>query len=149
MFLRAEAFRAKAFAARFLGGVVGAAPEPEAEEVSPVGGWERLQHVFRRPQTEEEKRKERERLGIIPREQRKIERAAKAIAKRIAERPSVDIEAEILRASEFNKLMADISARNKEIIGGLSLFLVQAIQARILEELRDEDDAIAMLLLEM
>lgn len=122
----------------------GAAPEPEVQQ-QPTGGW--LPRDFGRAQTEEERRKERERLGIIPKEQRKIDRAARSIAKRV-ETPQ-QAEAEILRAKEFDTLMSDISARNNEVMEGLAALLAQAILARILEDLRDEDDAIAMLLLEM
>ncbi len=121
------------------------APTPEPEQFY-SGGWDlRYRH-----QTEDELREERERLGIIPREQRKLERAAKSIAKRMEPGVSLDVlKQEVLRAEEFNRLMADISKRNQLVIDGLAYLMAQAIEARILEELRDEDDAIAVLLLGM
>lgn len=148
MFLRAAAFRADAFAARFLGGEVGgAAPEPEAQR--PTGGWN-FPPEYGRRQTDEERREERERLGIIPKQQKGLDRAARAIAKRVDPgRSPEEIAAEVAKAKEFDKIMADLTARNRQVIEGYALMVMQAIQARILEELRDEDDAIAMLLLEM
>jgi hypothetical protein len=100
--------------------------------------------------TDADIREERERLGIIPREQRKLERAAKSIAKRIDPGQSPEeIAAEVARAKEFDKLMAEITARNAAVVDGLALLLMQSLHERILQELRDEDDAIAMLLMEM
>lgn len=133
-------------------------PQPEAAQFY-SGGWERAKqrakslHNLYPQQTDEERREERERLGIIPREQKKLDRAAKSIAKRIDPGQSAEqIAAEVMRAKEFDGLMSDISARNQEIIDGLdgmALLMAHAIQYRILQELQDEDDAIAMLLLEM
>lgn len=123
------------------------ATTPAAAVQTYSGGWFIPQYRY---QTDDEKREERERLGIIPREQKKLERAARAIAKRIEPGVSLEqLQQEVMRAEEFNRLMADISQRNRDIIDGLALMMAQAIEARILEELRDEDDAIAMLLLEM
>jgi hypothetical protein len=145
MFLRCAAFRADAFAARFLGGEVGGADTA----ATPTGGWNRLPRRFSRPQSDDELRAERERLGIIPREQKKLDRAARAIAKRVTARDAVAVEMEITHAREFDQLIADITARNNAVMEGLAMMLMQSLQARIMEELRDEDDAIAMLLMEM
>jgi hypothetical protein len=121
-------------------------PEPEAA-TTPTGGWERLPPSFGRRQSDEELREERERLGIIPREQKKLDRAARSIAKRVDD--PAKAEAEIMRAKEFDKLMSDITARNNQVMEGLAAMLVQSLMLRVLEEMRDEDDAIAMMLMEM
>lgn len=118
-----------------------------ADTVTPTGGWSFPPDYGR---SAEDRRKERERLKITEREQRKIDRAAKAIALRVGDdRSPVAVETEIAHAREFDKLIADITARNTAVMEGLALLLMQSLQARILEELRDEDDAIAMLLMEM
>lgn len=119
--------------------------EEEAPEQTSGGSWG--YYSPRRP-TDDDIRKERERLGILPR--RKIERAAKAIAKRIDPGQSQEeIAREVARAKEYDQIMAELTARNQAAIEGIGLMVMRAIEAQILEQLREEDDAIAMLLMEM
>lgn len=130
-------------------GEAGGSPPIPLTPNQPTGGWA-FPPQMGRVQTPEERRQERERLGIIPRQQKGLDRAARSIAKRVD--PGIspeELQRRIAEAKEFDKIMADLTARNQQIIDGLALMIMQAIQARILEELRDEDDAIAMLLLEM
>ena len=142
-------FGARYYGPRYWGPAPGDGVEPPAPEVQQSGGVWDYYHSPRRP-TDDEIREERERLGILPREQRKLDRAAKAIARRIPQAASeAEIAAEIERAKEFDKIMADLTARNRQALESFALLIRQAIEWRILEELRDENDAIAMLLLEM
>lgn len=152
MFFRAAAFRADAFAARFLGGEVGGdTPDPDpAPAVQPTGGWSFPPDYGRSAdERRREREQERERLEITAREQKKLDRAAKSIAKRVTARDAAAVETEIAQAREFDLLIADITARNSAVMEGLAALLLQSLMARVMQDLRDEDDAIAMLLLEM
>lgn len=112
-------------------------------------------------QSTEELREERERLGILPKQQKALTKVAKRIAKRVEPLASPqEIEREVRWAEEFNLLIADLTARNRQVMDGWSLLIARAIEARImaairaererlLAEQRDEDDAIGLMLMEM
>lgn len=149
MFLRAAAFRADAFAARFLGGEVGGAgPEPEpTPEQQPTGGW----LTFHQFQAELRRRREREReeLEITESEQRAIDRAATKIARSL---PGVGLAAPlearqaVLAAPQFDALLMTLRPSEGEIQA-----LVSAILLRIawMAAEQEEEEAIVRLMMEM
>lgn len=144
MFFRAAAFRADAFAARFLGSEVGGAPEP-APEQQPTGGWHTLPRDFGRSQHAEARRRERERLGIEPAQQRAIDRAAVKIAPTVTQGGLVSPQA-VIAAPAFDRLLMIVRPSEGDVAA-----LVQAILDRLawMAEQDEEDEAIPRLMMEM
>lgn len=132
------------------GTVEGAAP---VVEETPSGGWD---YLSPRRETAEERRLERERLGIIPAQQKAIDKAARKIAKRLDETdysaPAREMRERIERAAEAlalaNRLATELRRPREEMLA----LALEAIEARLAwmqaqaEFERDEED-VALLLL--
>lgn len=131
------------------GGVV--PPEPPAPEVQqPTGGWTKGS-FWTRQQTADEVRKERERLGIIPRQRKIITRTARKIEERAdAFRGLQSIRAEIEASAEFAAMLQALAIEDAERRMAIAAFAAQEIERRILEAIEaEEDELIELLLIEM
>ena len=125
-----------------------AAGDQEAP-AAPTGGWSRLPRDFGQPQTREARRRERERLGIEPAQQRAIDRAAVKIVRAM---PGIGLDAPlaarqaVLSAPAFDALLMALRPSEGEIV-----VLVQAILDRLawLAAEQEEEEAIVRLMMEM
>ena len=112
-------------------------------EPTPTGGWA---FQFYR-ETAEQRRRERERLGIEPREQKKIDRAATKILKTLPEGLNVSRETliqAVMAAPQFDALL--MALRPSE---GMAAALAEAILLRVQwiteqQRLAEEDEAMAL-----
>jgi hypothetical protein len=112
----------------------------------PTGGWSRLPPEFGRPQTKEARRLERERLGILPKQQRAIDRAAVKIA---ASAPTITrggllSAPQVIAAPAFDRLLGIVQPTEGQVLA-----LAQAIVDRIawiVAQQQAEDDETEMLL---
>lgn len=127
-----------------VGGVTPPTPEPE---IRPAGGWV-SPPGYERHETAEMRRGERERLGIIPKQQRAIDRAAvkiAAMAPAITAGGLLDAPA-VIAAEPFDRLLATLQPDE-----GMVMALAQAILDRIawMQAEADEEEAIVRLMMEM
>ena len=123
------------------------APTPSGVP-APTGGWKTLHHFGRTP-TKEETRRERERLGIVPKQAKKIEKLAEKLADRIeAEQPN-EILIQIKADREFQILLATFAKRDAERRAMIAEFAAKLILAEIISARDEEEAAIITLLMEM
>lgn len=122
--------------------------EAAAAVISPTGGF-RFPPDYGRVQTAEARRRERERLGIEPAQQRAIDRAATKIARAL---PNVGLAAPqdarqaIVAAPQFDALLMALRPPEGEIMA-----LAQAILDRLawMAAEAEDEEAIVRLMMEM
>lgn len=117
----------------------------ESGAQNPTGGWVSLPRDFGRTQTAEARRRERERLGIEPAQQRAIDRAAVKIASVIAQGGLVSPQA-VIDLSAFDHLLTLLRPTEGEVMA-----LAQAIVDRLLwmAAEQEEEEAVVRLMMEM
>lgn len=140
-----RAFPAVYFGNRYFApGGDAAPPEPEAPAQQPAGGF-RFPPDYGRTETAEQRRLERERLGIEPAQQRAIDRAAVKIA---ASYPQAGLLAppQVIAAPAFDRLLAVVQPTEGQIMA-----LAQAILDRLawMAAEQEEEEAIVRLMMEM
>jgi hypothetical protein len=121
--------------------------EAASTTVTPTGGW-RAPPGFDRHETAEMRRLERERLGIIPKQQRAIDRAAVKIAAMpppVTQGGLLDAPA-VMAAPAFDRLLAALQPTEGQVMA-----LVEAIMLRLawMQAEQDEEEAIVRLMFEM
>jgi hypothetical protein len=118
--------------------------EPETPEQQPTGGW-RTPPGFERHETAEQRRLERERLGIIPKQQRAIDRAAVRIAASVPVGGLLAPPA-VMAAPAFDRLLTALQPTEGQVMA-----LVQAIMLRLawMQAEHDEEEAVVRLMMEM
>ena len=153
MFLRAAAFRADAFAARFLGGEVGGvAPEPEVQPGSTTHGggdhdyemrvrawWDRIEVLRAEKQTAEARETQREAALKAARDAAGMaEQAAKRKGIRRAERQRAQAEvAEAKRTvTALENELGDVAAQIAEIESAMAELTALIDAERVLREQR-------------
>jgi hypothetical protein len=114
---------------------------------TPTGGW-LSPSGFYHHETAEMRRRERERLGIIPKQQRAIDRAAVRIAAEAAPTPSGGLLAApaIVASPSFDRLLSVLQPSE-----GAVALLVQAILDRMawIAAEAEEEEAIVRMMMEM
>lgn len=123
-------------------------PTPEPA-VTPTGGWKNWRSIYKREQTKDEIRRERERLGIVPRQARKIERVADDLVDRIDAYEPNAIVAQITASQEFSALLDALAKRDAERREMIAQFAANLILTRILQDREQEEAAIVTLFMEM
>lgn len=154
MFLRAAAFRADAFAARFLGGEVGGVTPPTPPAAPSSGGspgyYRPIGDDYRTPADiiRRRRREERERLDLTEAQQRKIDRAAAKIAATAPPEVKGGLLAApaVMAAPAFDRLLTALRPTEGQVMA-----LVQAIMDRLawMQAEQDEEEAVIRLLMEM
>lgn len=124
-------------------------PAAQEQAVTPTGGWENWRNIYRRQQGKDEIRRERERLGIVPRQAKKIERVADRLADEITAYEPNAMVAQITAAQEFKALLDALAKKDAERRSVIAEFAANLILQRILEEREGEERAIVTLLMEM
>jgi len=142
------------FAARYFGsrywGPAGSItpPEPTPTVETPTYGWLNWRNIGRQ-QAKDEIRRERERLGIVPKQAKKIEKVADDLSDEITAYEPSAIEAQIRASAAFNALMADLARKDMERRAQIAEFAANLILLQILRDLEDEEAAIMTLVMEM
>lgn len=146
MFFRGQFWAGQYWAGQFWGETGGAPPEPPAPPPSATGGWERgTYHFLDSRRVKEARRRERERLAITPRLQRKIDKTAQKLAREgLLGRPAIAIMA----TPAFEALLAALRP-GPEAIESMAAELLAAIEARMRRMHEAEERAIIRLWMDM
>ena len=121
-------------------------PTPTVE--TPTGGWENWRNIYKRERSKDEIRKDRERLGIVPRQARKIEKLADRLADDLPAEPN-DILVQIRASEEFNSLLKMFAQRDAERRAQIAEFAAMEIMRMVLAQRDAEEEAIIALILQM
>ena len=138
-------FGASYYGPRYFGPAGGATP-PVTTTVTPTGGWDLS--FLNRQRSKDDIRRERERLGIVPKQAKKIERLADKLADDLPPEPN-QMLVQIMASKEFNKLLQAFAQRDAERRAKIANFVAQLMLIRILQEREEEEAAIVTLLMEM
>ena len=124
----------------------GPAPEP-TPPAQPTGGWRHFPPAWGRRETAEDRRRERERLGIEPKQQRAIDRAA---AKIVQTYPRAGLLAapEVAAVPQFDRLLGIIQPTEGQILA-LAQAIVDRIAWIVAQRQADEDEEEMLLRLMM
>lgn len=132
------------------GGQAPLSADVPASQTSP-GGW-RSPPGFERHETPEMRRRERERLGILPKQQRAIDRAA---AKIVASAPTVArggllAVPQVIAAPQFDRLLSIVQPTEGQVMA-LAQAIVDRIAWIVAQEAADaeETEQILRLMMEM
>jgi hypothetical protein len=123
-------------------------PTPTVE--TPTGGWN--QHTLRnlgRQQSKDDIRREREKLGIVPRQAKKIEKLGDRLADEITAQEPNAIVVEIMANREFQKLLQAFAQRDAERRAQIAEFAAQMILMAVIAQRDAEEEAIVTLIMEM
>lgn len=120
----------------------------DSTSVTPTGGWENWRNIYRRERTKDDIRRERERLGIVPKQAKKIERLADRLADDLPPEPS-QMLVQIMASAEFNKLLQAFARRDAERRAQIAEFAAQEILRMVLAQRDAEEEAIVALILQM
>jgi hypothetical protein len=122
------------------------APTPAVE--TPTGGWENWRNIYKRERSRDEIRRERERLGIVPRQAKKIERLADRLADDLPAEPN-QMLVEIMASEEFAKLLQAFAKRDAERRAQIAEFAAAEIMRMVIAQRDAEEEAIVALILQM
>lgn len=122
-------------------------PTPAPTE-TPTGGWENWRNIYKRERSKDEIRKERERLGIVPRQAKKIEKLADRLADDLPAEPN-EILVQIRASEEFNSLLKMFAKRDAERRAQIAEFAATEIMRMVLAQRDAEEEAIVALILQM
>ena len=121
------------------------APTPEPT-VTPTGGWDLT--FLNRQRSKDDIRREREKLGIVPKQAKKIERLADRLADDLPPEPS-QMLVQIMASEEFNKLLQAFAQRDAERRAQIAEFAAQEILRMVIAMRDAEEEAIVALILQM
>lgn len=137
-------FGAAYFGPRYWGPAKGGAVPPTVE--TPSGGWDL--RFLSRQRSKDDIRKERERLGIVPRQAKKIERLADRLAEELPAEPN-EILVQIRASEEFNALLQMFAQRDADRRAQIAEFAALEIMRMVLAQRDAEEEAIIALILQM
>lgn len=116
--------------------------------VTPTGGWENWRNIYKRERSKDEIRRERERLGIVPKQAKKIERLADRLADDLSPEPN-QMLVQIMASEEFNRLLQAFAQRDAERRAQIAEFAAHEILRMVIAMRDAEEEAIVAIILQM
>lgn len=128
----------------------GGGPVPPVPIVqTPSGGWKNVRDFLNRQYTKDDIRRERERLGIVPRQAKRIERVADDIIDKIYADSPNEILVQIRATQEYDTLLTQLAKSSAERRERIAEFVAVQMALRIRWNQEQEEAAILRLLMEL
>ena len=138
-------FGAAYFGPRYWG--QGGSITPTVEQFN-SGGWKNVREILNREITKDQIRRQREELGIVPRQAKKIDKVADKLIDKIDAVEPNEILVQITATQEYDTLLKSLAKESETRQAAIAEFVAAQMFRRILYLQEQEERAIIGLLME-